>query len=204
MNAIAASGAEDRFLSSAIGLTAVGLRELPELRLSGDISSPVTFGFFRPVVLLPATFPELNQPAREAILAHEFLHVRRRDWLVTLLEELVRAALWFHPAIWWLLGETQLAREQVVDRASVEITRNRDEYVDALLAIAGVRPEPDLAPAPLFLRKRHLRHRVVTLLKEVGMSKKHCFSALAAGLWSWPPPHGWPRPHSPWPRPRSW
>ena len=153
-----------------------------DLRLSADIASPVTFGFLKPVILLPATFPDLNPRIQEAILAHEFLHVRRRDWLVTLIEELVRAAFWFHPAIWWLLGETQLAREQVVDRASVEMTRNREEYVDALLAIAGVRPRLDLAPAPLFLRKRHLRNRVVSLLKEVRMSKKHSISALAAGV----------------------
>ena len=171
------SAAGDAFLPSA-----AGLKRLPDVRLSDDIASPVTFGFLHPVILLPTAFPSLDARVREAILAHEFLHVRRRDWLVTLAEELVRAAFWFHPAIWWLLGETQLAREQVVDRASVELTRNREEYVDALLAIAGVRPKLDLAPAPLFLRKRHLKHRVVSLLKEVRMSKKHSISALAAGF----------------------
>jgi TonB family protein len=172
-----ASGADDRLLSSA-----AGLRAMPDLRLSDDIASPVTFGFLKPVILLPSAFPTLNPRTQEAILAHEFLHVRRRDWLLTLAEELVRAAFWFHPAIWWLLGETQLAREQVVDHASVEMTRSREEYLDALLAIAGVQPRLDLAPAPLFLRKRHLKHRVVSLLKEVRMSKKHSISALAAGV----------------------
>ena len=175
--AVDAGGTDDRLLSSV-----AGLRNPPDVRLSTEIASPVTFGFLRPVVLLPAAFPELDPRIREAILAHEFLHVRRRDWLVTLAEELVRAAFWFHPAVWWLLGETQLAREQVVDHASVEMTRNREEYVDALLAIAGVRPQLDLAPAPLFLRKRHLKHRVVSLLKEVRMSKKHSISAMAAGV----------------------
>ena len=43
-----------------------------------------------------------------------------RDWLFTVVEELVRAVFWFHPAIWWLLGEIQLAREQAVDREVVE------------------------------------------------------------------------------------
>ncbi|HUP03546.1 MAG TPA: M56 family metallopeptidase, partial [Bryobacteraceae bacterium] len=161
---------------------AEGIARPVDLRISEEVSSPVTFGFLRPVILLPAAFPLLDEPVREAILAHEFLHVRRRDWLVTLLEEAVRAALWFHPAIWWLLGETQLAREQTVDRAVVEMTRNREEYVDALLAIAGVQHRLDLAPAPLFLRKRHLRHRVVSLVQEVGMSRKQVFSALTAGV----------------------
>src|SRR5581483_12316571 len=126
-----------------------------ETRLSEDIAGPVTFGFLRPVILLPSHFPQLAAQMREAILCHEALHVERRDWVFTCAEELVRAALWFHPAIWWLLGEIQLAREQAVDREAVERTNAREPYVDALLAAAGASIEADLAPAPLFLRKRH-------------------------------------------------
>jgi TonB family protein len=153
-----------------------------ELRLAADISGPVTFGVRNPVVLLPQQFPDLDPRAQQAILCHELLHVERRDWLFTVGEELVRAVFWFHPAIWWLLGEIQLAREQAVDREVIELTQAKDEYVDALLAIAGARPQLDLAPAPLFLRKRHLRHRVVSILKESRMSKRRLLSALAASL----------------------
>lgn len=153
-----------------------------DLRISGAIASPVTFGFRKPVVLLPARFPELDTQIQEAILCHEVLHVRRHDWLFTVAEELVRAVFWFHPAIWWLLGEIGLAREQAVDRQVIELTQRRDTYLDALLAIAGARPQLDLAPAPLFLRKRHLKQRVISILKEVRMSKTRLISALTAGL----------------------
>jgi TonB family protein len=149
-----------------------------DLRIAPEISSPVTFGFLHPVVLLPPQFPELDSAKQDAILCHEVLHVRRRDWLFTLAEELVRAVFWFHPAIWWLLGEIQLAREQAVDREVIEMTNATDEYVDALLAIAGAHPQLDLAPAPLFLRKRHLKQRVVSILKEVRMSKKRWITSL--------------------------
>ncbi len=157
-------------------------RDGAALLVCGDIASPVTFGAFRPVVLLPAGFPALNPRVREAILCHELLHVRRRDWVFTLAEELVRTVLWFHPAIWWLLGQIQLAREQAVDREVVDTTRARDEYVDALLAIAGARPQLDLAPAPLFLRKRHLKQRVISIFEEVRMSKTRLVSSMAASL----------------------
>jgi len=43
------------------------------------------------------------------------LHVRRHDWLITLIEELAGTLLWFNPAIWLLLAQTRLAREQLVD-----------------------------------------------------------------------------------------
>jgi TonB family protein len=142
--------------------------------VSDEIAGPVTFGWRDPVVVLPARFPLLRTELREAILCHELLHVGRRDWMFTVAEELVRAAFWFHPAIWWVLGEIQLAREQTVDQAVIEVTHAREPYVDALLAMAGapdaVSGTLDLAPAPLFLRRRHLKQRVFGLLREVRMS----------------------------------
>jgi TonB family protein len=153
-----------------------------EVLLSAEISSPVTFGWRRPVILLPERFPQLSDAMQQAILCHENLHVERRDWLFTVAEELVRAALWFHPAIWWLLGEIQLAREQAVDCRVVQITQSRDPYVDALLEMAGARPELDLAPAPLFLRKRHLKQRVVEIIREATMTKTRWIAALAASV----------------------
>ena len=141
------------------------------LLVSDEVPGPVTFGFFRPVVLLPANFAEMPAAMRDAILFHELVHVERRDWLYTLGEEILRAVFWFHPAIWWVLGEIQLAREQTVDRAVIEMTQASDPYVDTLLAMAGVNQQMDLAPAPLFLRRRHLKQRVMGIVQEAGMLK---------------------------------
>ncbi len=150
---------------------------------SEEVEGPVTFGFFRPVVLLPTRFPEMPKAMRDAILSHELLHVARRDWAYTLIEEFIRAAFWFHPAIWWVLGEIQLAREQTVDHAVIEMTRARDPYVDTLLAMAGVAAlEPDLAPAPSFLRRRHLKQRVIGLIQETPMSKTRKLLAQTTAL----------------------
>jgi TonB family protein len=150
-----------------------------EFRLSPSISGPVTFGMLRPVVVLPERFAELPTDIQEAIVCHELLHVRRRDWVVTVAEQAIRAVLWFHPAIWWLIGQAQLAREQTVDGEVVALTRNRAQYLNALLAMAGNPPALDLAPAALFLRKRHLKNRVALLLKEVSMSKRSLISFCA-------------------------
>lgn len=157
-------------------------REGAALLLSNEVASPVTFGALQPVVLLPAGFPDLDARVREAILCHELLHVRRRDWVFTVAEELVRALWWFHPAVWWLLGQIHLAREQSVDREVISRTEAREEYVDALLSMARAWPHLDLAPAPRFLRQRHLKQRVVLILKEVRMTKTRLVSALLAAL----------------------
>ncbi len=152
------------------------------VRLSDRVTSPVTFGWLDPVILLPSNFPDLPEAQRGAILCHEVMHVRRHDWLFTVAEEILRSALWFHPAIWWVLSEIQLAREETVDREVIAMTRSRDEYVDALLAIAGAGLHPDLATASAFLRKRHLKQRVVSIFKEIRMSQTRSLSTLAAGL----------------------
>lgn len=152
---------------------------------------PVTFGFLKPVVLLPETFLSMDSPAQRGIVCHELLHIKRRDWLITLLEEIVAAAFWFHPAFWWLLGQTRLSREQIVDAEVVRVISDREPYINALLAIAGIRPELDLAPASLFSRRRHLLQRMHSLLSEVSMSRFRLVSSyvsiavlLAAVVWA--------------------
>jgi TonB family protein len=148
------------------------------MMLSEDVAGPVTFGWREPVVLLPASFLSLEPEMRDAILCHELQHVERCDWLFTIAEELVRSVFWFHPAVWWIVGEIQLAREQTVDQSVIEMTQAREPYVDALLLMSGAISEysegctehAELATAPMFLRRRHLKRRLVEVMKEVRMS----------------------------------
>jgi len=147
--------------------------------ISSDVPGPVMLGWLTPVVLLPESFLTLGEEAQCGIACHELLHVRRHDWLVTLLEELAGTLLWFNPGIWPLLAQTRLAREQLVDAEVVRLTSAREPYIDALLAIARGGQHLDLAPAPLFLRRRHLTQRVHSLLKDASSSTLHLVSSYA-------------------------
>ena len=84
-----------------------------DVRYVDHVGQPVTFGIRHPVVLLPSTLRALPEPVQHAVLAHELWHVRRRDWAWVVVEEALRATLWFHPAIWWLIS-----RDPVVARGS--------------------------------------------------------------------------------------
>lgn len=175
----AAIGFDD--LKSAIGAA-------PPILWSADVRHPVTFGVFRPVILLPAAIKAIDQPAQRAIVAHELHHVRRRDWAWVIAEEVVRSAFWFHPAMWWLVSRVQLARETVVDELSILSTNARRTYLDTLLAFAD---DTGLTSSPAFSARRHLFHRVMLLSKEGGMSSiriavTSCalLAALAAGSWT--------------------
>ena len=169
-------------MPDALIASCADLRVFPECLISDDVISPVTFGLRRPTILLPASFLELNAAAQQTVACHELLHVARRDWCYTVAEESVRALLWFHPAVWWLLGQTQLAREQAVDDAVVRRTNLREEYLSAILAIAAGGYQPDLAPATLFLKKRHLKERVAAIVKGASMSRKRMILSMIAAL----------------------
>jgi beta-lactamase regulating signal transducer with metallopeptidase domain len=147
---------------------------------SPDACGPVTLGWLAPVVLLPESTLALGDEALCAVLCHELLHVKRHDWLIAIFEELAGALLWFNPAAWWLLAQTRLAREQLVDAESVRLTEAREPYIHSLLSIARTGSMLDLAPAPLFLRKRHLTQRLHLLLKEVSMSNARLFSSYGS------------------------
>jgi len=155
------------------------LHTFAEFYINGEITGPVTYGLRNPVVLLPPGFLDASPDAQRSIICHELIHVRRNDWPFTLVEEAVRALFWFHPAIWWLLAQIQLTREQVVDQETIGHTRDRDGYLQTLLAIAAARLQPDLAPAPLFLRRRHLARRVAAINEGARMSMRRLVTTLA-------------------------
>ncbi|HET6199029.1 MAG TPA: M56 family metallopeptidase, partial [Candidatus Acidoferrales bacterium] len=147
-----------------------------EFRISADVDSPVTFGFSAPVILFPETFPSMDARFQAAIACHELLHARRHDWVHHLGEEIIRAALWFHPAIAWLIARVRLAREQVVDHEVVKLTKSPKPYVEALLEFTNGRTAA--IPAPPFLVERQLAQRVALMLKEVRMSRARLISSL--------------------------
>jgi TonB family protein len=137
------------------------------LRSVDGLTQPATFGVWRPVVLLPHTLTTAPLALRRAVVTHELFHVQRRDWCWVLVEEMLRAALWFHPAILWVTSRIQLAREELVDELTVLATGNRKAYIEALLAFADA---GHVRPAPAFARRRHLFARILRLSKEKVMS----------------------------------
>jgi protein-disulfide isomerase len=154
----------------------------PAVLVSDRISSPVTFGWHSPRVLLPQGFIQMEEARQRVILCHEFLHVRRRDWVWHVGEEIFRSFFWFHFAVVWLVAQIRLCREQLVDREVVVLTGSRRDYLDALFEIASSSRTSRYAPALLFLSERHLKRRVTLILKEVTVSRKKLALALSASL----------------------
>ena len=84
------------------------------------MKTPATVGLLRPVVLLPESFMSLRSAWQHGIACHELLHVRRRDWMVTVIEELWRPCSGFIRAYggFWLshaLRANKLSMQRLCD-----------------------------------------------------------------------------------------
>ena len=93
-----------------------GITRAVRLCVNDRVASPVTAGWWRPVILLPSSLltgmpPELL----EALIAHEPGHVRRADYLVNLAQNVIETLLFYHPAVWWLSRCIRIERERIAD-----------------------------------------------------------------------------------------
>ncbi|RNF30424.1 peptidase M56 [Massilia aurea] len=96
--------------------TQFGLPRPVRLRIVDGLSSPVTAGWWRPVVLVPASLVTTMPPhLLEALLAHELAHIRRHDYLVNLCQNVIESLLFYHPAVWWISRRIRVEREQIAD-----------------------------------------------------------------------------------------
>jgi beta-lactamase regulating signal transducer with metallopeptidase domain len=121
------------------------------------VDVPTVVGWLRPAILLPAaTLAGLSAAQLEAILAHELAHVRRHDYLASLLQSAVETVLFYHPAVWWVSHRMRVERELCCDDEAVAACGNPVEYARALAGLESLRAAPRLAPAatggPLFER----------------------------------------------------
>jgi GWxTD domain-containing protein len=97
------------------------------------VQVPTVIGWLRPVVLIPlGCLSGLSPSQVEAILAHELAHILRRDYLVSILQSIVEALLFYHPAVWWVSRHIRREREHCCDDLVVQYTGDALAYARAL------------------------------------------------------------------------
>ena len=148
------------------------------VRCSDQITSPLTYGIFRPVILLPKTLNRRDTATLQFVLTHEWVHVRRWDALIKLLFAAALALHWFNPLVWLLywLGNRDL--ELSCDAAVVRrIGREyRAAYALALLALEEKRS--GLLPCFSRLSRNFLEERVKSIMQYKRASVVAVFLAM--------------------------
>ncbi len=139
-----------------------------ELRLSESENGPITWGVYRPVILLPRNAVFWPRARLHAVLLHELAHIRRRDSLVQALSLLVCTLYWPNPLVW--LGARALRRdaEMAADDAALRAGVKPSSYAGELLALAAEfrTRAPALSALSLFMAAPSaLEARVESVLK---------------------------------------
>ena len=134
---------------------------LVRVRSSSSVSSPVNIGSG---ILLPANYAEWDEEKLRVVLAHEFSHVRQRDFYLQFLAGLYASLTWFSPLGWWLKHKLSDLGEAISDRAGLAVAASPSTYASMLLEFAAL-PRPTLNGVAM-AHSRNLSHRIERLLNE--------------------------------------
>jgi len=106
------------------------------LATSERLRVPAALGLWKPMIALPAwTLGELPASDLSIILRHEFAHLRRWDDWTNLVQKMVRALFFFHPAVWWIESRLSVEREMACDEVVVAETDNPMGYASCLVSL---------------------------------------------------------------------
>lgn len=124
------------------------------VRVSDQIGAPLTYGFWRPVILLPKRMDWEDETALAHILTHEYVHIRRLDGVTKLALAAVLCVHWFNPAVWLLYVLANRDIELACDEAVVRLLGQPGAYARDAAADGGgqVRLPPAVQP---FQSNRH-------------------------------------------------
>ena len=116
--------------------TEFGLNTRVILGTSDEIDSPSSFGFTEPVVLVPETWNSWGASTRINILRHELAHIRRGDWLTSLIADAVSYLSWPNPFVFRVKKQMRAASEQACDLLVLEGEVCEIDYAEQLLMLA--------------------------------------------------------------------
>ena len=103
-----------------------GIKRRVRAFTSGQIVMPMTVGSLKPLIILPPDLAgDLSQSEFESVVAHELAHIKRWDYLTNLLQRVVQAYLFFHPAVWFISKQLMIERELACDDWAVKTCEPR-------------------------------------------------------------------------------
>ncbi|MBO9572888.1 MAG: M56 family metallopeptidase, partial [Chitinophagaceae bacterium] len=150
-----------------------GLKRKIQVWVSANINIPLTTGFLKPIILLPVSaVTQLTSRQIEALIAHEFFHIKRNDYLVNMLTSFAEAFLFFNPFAKLILKAIGNERENCCDDEVIRLGYDRWEYAQALYTLGKNNQQAfHFALAATGHGKQLLLERVRRLLKAGACSK---------------------------------
>jgi beta-lactamase regulating signal transducer with metallopeptidase domain len=124
---------------------------IPVVRMSGELHTVALVGFRRPVLLVPGGASDWSEEELVGVFCHELEHLRRGDWLWSLVERAIAAVYWINPLTHVALRWSRAAREHAADDAAMRGGVGAHSYANRLIMVARAsRRSPQLAGSVAF------------------------------------------------------
>lgn len=148
----------------------MGIKKPVHIWVSEFITSPVTIGFLKPVILMPlAAINHLSVQQMESVLLHELSHIRRHDYFINLLINFIQTILYFNPFVKAFVRIIEKERERSCDETVLQFQYNSYEYAAALLTLEKVNHTDQSFLLAASGNKNDLLHRIEAI---VGVKNK--------------------------------
>ena len=144
----------------------LGMRKNVRVLSSAGATTPMTGGLWRPVILLPSSAETWAPDCRKVVLAHELVHVRRRDALRHLLGRVAAACYWFHPLCWLASRLSAVASERSCDEEVLALGTRPSEYARHLFSLASETAGRRAALALCMVQRSQLEDRILSILRQ--------------------------------------
>ena len=165
-------------------LESLSIRRPVRLLQSDRAVMPMTWGWRRPVILVPAA-AKWSSERRSLVLRHELAHVKRADVLTQLLARLACAVYWFNPLVWFAAYRLRVERERACDDAVLQLGARASDYANHLLDIAREYQAPRLraSAAVAMAGRSQLEGRMLAILAPgIRRAASRSTAMLAAAL----------------------
>ena len=152
----------------------LGIKRNIRLVESTGFHSPALFGMMKPVIIVPVGILG-NMPFNqvEALLMHELLHIRRYDFLINIIQNIVETLSFYNPFVWMLSAVIRNERELYCDDGVIASGSDPGTYVRALYAVSLPLQERNTYTLAAGTRnKQHLLIRIKRILKTEPMKNK--------------------------------
>jgi|GEM_PF-944647 len=145
----------------------INIDRFVEVAQSELINAPMVLGYLKPVIMIPVgMFSGLTTDQLEAIFVHELMHIKRRDYLVNLIQAVLEAIYFFNPFAWILSADIRREREHCCDDGVVVNYGNAMAYVRALATLEEVRLSRSGMALSLAEDKNQLLQRIKRIMEK--------------------------------------
>ena len=141
------------------------IHRIIEIRQSGRIFAPLTYGVLRPVILMPKTADWDDVDMLKYVLTHEYVHIRRFDTVTKLVLTAALCVHWFNPVVWIMYVLANRDIELSCDEAVVHQFGERAKSTYAMILIRMEETRSGLTPLCNNFSKNAIEERIIAIMK---------------------------------------